>query len=68
MFPNLTLSLDGPGFGFFWACLPMQLGICVAFGTFFRFEQLSKPSFACPDMHPQWAVYQHRGACVLSHQ
>jgi hypothetical protein len=48
MFPNLTLSLDGPGFGFFWACLPMQLGICVAFGTFFRFEQLSKPSLPAP--------------------
>ncbi|KAK1753174.1 family 5 putative glycoside hydrolase family 13/Glycosyltransferase [Echria macrotheca] len=43
VFPNLALSLDGLGNGWFWVCLLMQLGICVAFGTFFRKEQLSKP-------------------------
>lgn len=43
VFPNLALSLDGLGNGFFWVCLLMQLAICVAFGTFFRKEQLSKP-------------------------
>ncbi|KAK4652703.1 Cell wall alpha-1,3-glucan synthase ags1 [Podospora pseudocomata] len=43
VFPNLALSLDGLGNGWFWVCLLMQGGICVAFGTFFRKEQLSKP-------------------------
>ncbi|GFZ48862.1 hypothetical protein JCM24511_06611 [Saitozyma sp. JCM 24511] len=43
VFPNLALSLEGLGNGYFWACLLMQLGIAVAFGTFFRSEQLSKP-------------------------
>ncbi|KAK0729653.1 hypothetical protein B0H67DRAFT_559297 [Lasiosphaeris hirsuta] len=43
VFPNLALSLDGLGNGWFWVCLLMQIGICVAFGTFFRKEQLSKP-------------------------
>ncbi|KAK3385701.1 hypothetical protein B0H63DRAFT_501483 [Podospora didyma] len=43
VFPNLALSLDGLGNAWFWVCLIMQIGICVAFGTFFRKEQLSKP-------------------------
>ncbi|KAK3376547.1 hypothetical protein B0T24DRAFT_700204 [Lasiosphaeria ovina] len=43
VFPNLALSLDGLGNASFWVCLLMQLAICVAFGTFFRKEQLSKP-------------------------
>lgn len=43
VFPNLALSLDGLRNGWFWACLLLQLGICVMFGTFFRKEQLSKP-------------------------
>ena len=43
VFPNLALSLDGLGNAWFWVCLLMQIGICVAFGTFFRKEQLSKP-------------------------
>ncbi|KAK3317605.1 hypothetical protein B0T19DRAFT_469342 [Cercophora scortea] len=43
VFPNLALSLDGLGNGWFWVCLLMQISICVAFGTFFRKEQLSKP-------------------------
>lgn len=43
VFPNLALSLDGLGNASFWLCLLMQLGICVAFGTFFRKEQLAKP-------------------------
>ncbi|KAM7188085.1 family 5 putative glycoside hydrolase family 13/Glycosyltransferase [Rhypophila sp. PSN 637] len=46
VFPNLALSLDGlvgKEGAVFWVCLIMQIGICVAFGTFFRKEQLSKP-------------------------
>ncbi|KAK4466054.1 family 5 putative glycoside hydrolase family 13/Glycosyltransferase [Cladorrhinum samala] len=43
VFPNLALSLSGLGNAWFWVCLIMQIGICVAFGTFFRKEQLSKP-------------------------
>ncbi|KAM7198752.1 hypothetical protein V8F20_006067 [Naviculisporaceae sp. PSN 640] len=46
VFPNLALSLDGlvgKDGAVFWVCLVMQIGICVAFGTFFRKEQLSKP-------------------------
>ena len=43
VFPNLALNLDGLGNGWFWVCLLMQISICVAFGTFFRKEQLSKP-------------------------
>ncbi|KAK5662545.1 hypothetical protein OQA88_8457 [Cercophora sp. LCS_1] len=43
VFPNLALSLEGLGNASFWVCLLMQIAICVAFVTFFRKEQLSKP-------------------------
>jgi alpha-1,3-glucan synthase len=43
VFPNFALGPDGLNNGWFWVCLLMQISICVAFGTFFRKEQLSKP-------------------------